>query len=92
LAIPDYFTVANALAGGGPEPMAATVSFTVAWGGELSRLSARSEDVGFAGEFVVNTAILSWTAENADGFSFQAAPFDDGFAMVGSMRNGSFFS
>jgi hypothetical protein len=92
LAVPDYFNVVNALAGGGPDPVAATVSFTVAWSGELSRLNPSSEEVGFAGDFVVNTAVLSWTAENADGFSFRADPFDGGFAMVGSMRNGSFFS
>jgi hypothetical protein len=92
LQIPDYFTVMNGIVGGGPEPDAATVSFTVEWGGGGERNSWRNTEQMWDGDFIANTATLSWTAENANGFSFTADPYDVGFAQVGAMRNGSFFN
>lgn len=92
LQMPDYFNVVNAIAGGGPDPVPATVSFTVEWSGEEDRRAGRNTEQMWDGDFVVNTATLSWSAENADGFSFTADPYDVGFAQVGAMRNGSFFN
>jgi hypothetical protein len=91
LEISDSFNIVNALAGGGPTPVPATVSFDVEWSGEQERFSLRNEELRFAGDFVLNTATLSWSAENEDGFSYKADPLSVGFAELGSMRNGRFF-
>ena len=89
--VPDYFTLPNALVGGGPEPVMATVSIQCEWmaGGEARSL--RNKDERWEGDFFVNTATLSWSAQNPDGFTYTADPYTGGFATVGTMRNGSFF-
>ena len=90
--VPDYFNVMNGIVGGGPDPVSATVSFDMEWRGEIERRSLRNSAQSWDGDFVINTATLSWSAENPDGFTFMADPLDVGFAQIGRMRNGRFFS
>ncbi len=85
----DYFNVVNAFFCGPNVP--ATTSFAVEWHGVQERYNIRNREVGYAGQFVVNSARLSWEATNADGYHYQAEPFDMGFALVGKMRNGVFY-
>jgi hypothetical protein len=51
----------------------------------------------FGGEFVENQVRVSWSASNANGFSYTANPGDlstsfNGFAELAHEQNGSFFS
>jgi hypothetical protein len=104
LQILDFGTIANALFGGGPPPVPATVSFVVRWsegaGGEgegeedLDRVHVVNASDGHAGVFVRNTAQMEWSATVGD-FDFVSAPIDtssSSFAEVGHERNGTFFS
>lgn len=85
----DYFDVINAFFCGPSVP--ASTSLNLEWGGVTDRYNIRNEDVGFAGQFAVNSATLEWSASNSDGYNFDADPFSIGFAVVGEMRNGVFF-
>jgi hypothetical protein len=92
VSIADYGNVVNALTGRSGVP--ALVSFEVQWRKVLSRINIRNDEIGFAGLYVHNTAILKWSSSQA-GFAFDANPFDSavnpGFALVGKTRNGAFF-
>jgi hypothetical protein len=96
LPILDYRDIANALFGGGPAPIAGTVSFKVAWSGVKERLNIKNTDPvygGFAGEFVRNSAQMEWTATVGD-YHFVSAPLatsSSSFAEIGKERNGVFF-
>lgn len=90
LEVPDFFTVPNSLMGGGPDPVTAVVSFDIQWDQEIERYSLNNEELAYAGDFVDCVSTLSWTSENPDGFTYSADPFDSGYAMIGTMRNGSF--
>jgi hypothetical protein len=50
----------------------------------------RNATVGFAGEYIRNTATLVWSASETN-FSFQSDPAGSGFATIGHERNGVFF-
>ncbi len=92
----DYGDIGNALFGGGPAPIAGTVSFEVAWSGGDERVNIRNTDPvygGFAGTFLRGVAQMEWTATVGD-FSFVSAPLatsSSSFAELGHERNGSFF-
>jgi hypothetical protein len=92
----DYTTIVNALFGGGPPPIAGTVSFKIVWSGVQQRVNIRNTNQvygGFAGEFFRNTAKMEWTATVGD-LSFASDPLATSssvFAEIGHERNGSFF-
>jgi hypothetical protein len=50
--------------------------------------------VGFAGEFVLCQATMTFSASRADGFSFVSdpSPTTSAFAQLGHERNGVFFT
>ena len=92
----DYSNIPNALFGGGPPPVAGTVSFKVAWRGVNQRVNIKNTDPaygGFAGEFIRNAAQMEWTA-TVGNLTFASAPLatsSSSFAEIGHERNGSFF-
>jgi hypothetical protein len=88
LDLEDYGNVGNALGDGPSVP--ATVSFDANWSGAAEQVKIRNHDTGFAGEYVHNTATLTWSASES-GFSFTADPLTSGFAEIGHERNGVFF-
>jgi hypothetical protein len=88
LEIEDYFTVGNALVDG--PSVEAIVSFDVNWSGVDARVKLRNTSTDFAGEFIRNSATLSWSAVES-GFSFASDPLDSHFGEVGHERNGVFF-
>jgi len=96
VAILDYGNIPNALFGGGPAPIAGTVSFKVLWSGVNERLNIKNTDPvfgGFAGEFVRNSAQMEWSAAVGD-YTFVSDPLvasTSSFAEIGHERNGSFF-
>jgi len=96
VAVLDYGNIGNALFGGGPLPIPATVSFKVVWSGVNQRVNIRNTDPvygGFAGEFVRNSAQMEWTA-TVGGLTLVSDPISTSsslFAEIGQERNGSFF-
>ena len=77
----------------------ATVSFDVVWSGPITRqVSVTNGTNGdqFQGSYVENQASVTWSASNANGFSFTANAGDfstsvSPFAELGQEQNGSFF-
>jgi hypothetical protein len=88
LEIEDYHDVVNALQDGPSVP--ATVSFDVTWSGNALRMKIQNSDVGFAGQYVRNSATAVWSAGESD-FRFHSNPLTSGFATIGHHRNGTFF-
>jgi hypothetical protein len=94
IVVTDYGDYGNALFGGGPPPVPATVSFEVQWSGVAERVNVVNPTDGFAGEFVRNSAQMAWSATVGD-YSFVSAPASTSssiFAEVGHERNGVFFA
>jgi hypothetical protein len=92
----DYGTIPNALFGGGPSPVAGSVSFKVIWSGVGQRVNIKNTDPvygGFEGEFIRNTAQMEWTASvgNYTFVSDALATSSSSFAEIGHERNGFFF-
>lgn len=88
----DYHDIINALKNG--PGVAATASFTLRWSGVLDLFELRDETHRFRGQYIQDTAIVSWSAENANGFVFTTdpgAPQANLFSMIGRERNGVFF-
>jgi len=96
VAVIDYGDIGNALFGGGPTPVPASVSFKVAWSGVGERVNIKNSDPvfgGYAGEFIRNTAQMEWTGTAGD-YTFVSDPLatsSSAFAEIGRERNGSFF-
>jgi len=97
----DYFTKPNAF---GPNWatnfVGATASFDVVWSAPVTRRldfqDATNVDQ-FSGTYMEDQASVTWSASNANGFSFTANPGDlstsfNGFAELAHEQNGSFFS
>jgi hypothetical protein len=94
VAVQDFGDFSNALFGGGPPPVPATLSFDVRWSGLNERVEIINSAQGFRGKFVRNQAQMSWSAIVGD-FKFVSGPASTSssvFAEVGSERNGSFFA
>jgi hypothetical protein len=92
----DYGTLVNAIFGGGPPPVAGTVSFKVQWSGVNQRVNIRNADPvfgGFAGEVVRNSAQMEWSATvgNLVLVSDPLGTSSSSFAQIGQERNGVFF-
>ena len=102
LAITDYHDFFNAVAGGGPDPVPAHVSFDVSWGGGGDRRKIRDADFDFGGQYVPGPATISFSAANdGTGVTYTSIPAGQynpgpeqggaGSPAVGHERNGTFF-
>src|SRR5215471_9232119 len=91
--VEDYHTLKNALLDGPSDP--ASVSFVIRWQGVKARVEVRDFDLGFAGQFIEDSATVEWSASvPSTGFSFTSDPATTSktvFAEIGSERNGVFF-
>jgi hypothetical protein len=87
----DFGNIPNAL-GNGPS-VAATISYDLEWSGVSQRTQVRDDAQGYAGQFLLTDATINWTAQAANGFSFNAdvAGQTTAFAQLGHERNGVFF-
>jgi hypothetical protein len=96
LALSDFFTIPNALFRfQTPASVPAVCSFDIQWSGPVTdRSHVDDPDVGFAGEFLLNQATMTWSAVRDDGFRFVSdpSPTTSAFAQLGQMRNGVFFA
>lgn len=72
----------------GGEGIPAKVSFVCQWSAGGGKVAWDDDEAGFAGDFFINRATLSWSAQNEDGYSFVADPFSEGFALSGTTSNG----
>src|SRR5438128_6921310 len=71
-----------------------TVSFDIRWSGPVTdRAHVKDPNVGFAGEFVLSQATMTWSATNANGFRFRSDPSGTTsvFAQLRHMRNGDYY-
>lgn len=95
LEVRDFFNIPNALFHlQTPVSEPATISFNIDWSGPVTNRSHVSDpNVGFSGEFFLNTATMTWSASKPGGFHFKshAAGTTSFFAQLGRMRNGVFF-
>jgi hypothetical protein len=101
LALDDYFTKAIAF---GPNfesaDVSATASFDVVWSSPVTRQLNFQDTTHldqFGGEYVEDQASVTWSASNANGFSFTANPGNfstsfNAFAELAQEQNGTFFS
>jgi hypothetical protein len=91
----DFFNIPNALFRFlKPVSVGAICSFDIRWSGPVTNRSHVSDPtVGFAGEFVLSQATMTWSAATDDGFRFVSDPSGttSAFAQLGHMRNGVFF-
>ena len=88
----DFHTYCNNFAHGSSLP--ATVSFTLRWSGATKQFRVRDETTGFSGEFVQTGATMEWVATE-DEAVYASAPAGTShsiFAVIGTERNGVFFS
>ena len=93
IGVRDFHDIENALFGGGPPPVPATVSFDVRWSGIQERVRITNPAQGFKGKYVRNHARMQWSAM-VGGFRFVSAPLSTSssvFAELGREHNGSFF-
>ena len=89
----DYFTLENALIGGGPPPAPAVVSFTVVWHAVGERMRFDNAAQQFRGVFRLAEGQTEWSACTED-FTFQSAPLETSTtegAELGWERNGAFY-
>ena len=91
----DFFNIPNGLFRFlNPVSVEATISFDIRWSGPVTdRSHVTDPTVGFAGEFVLSQATMTWSVATADGFRFVSDPSGTTsvFAQLGHMRNGVFF-
>ena len=92
LALQDFFNIPNALFRfQDPVSVNARCSFDVRWTGPVTSRGGVSTP-GSTGELVMTSATMTWSASNADGFSFvsDASPTTSAFAQLGKISNGVF--
>ena len=99
LAVTDYGTLANSIAGGGAPGVSgpgipSTVSFEVNWHDVLTTQVVRNTTLNFEGTFKQTNANIEWSMRNANGFHFRANPSGQTTvaALLGRERNGVFFT
>jgi hypothetical protein len=88
----DYQTRKNALYGGGPAPLVGEVSFEIAWFSGTTPVAISNPTAGFAGNFIVTSAQIAWTA-SVGAYTFSSAPAETStsyVAVIGQETNGSF--
>jgi hypothetical protein len=93
LAVQDYFNIPNALFRFlSPPSVDASCSFDIRWSGPVTSRGLVTGPLGSAGHLVMSHATMSWSATNAQGFSFQSdhSKTTSVFAQLGHVRNGVF--
>jgi len=92
VSVGDYFNIPNGLFHF-LSPVPSTCSFDIQWSGPVTdRSQVNDPTVGFAGEFVLSHAAMTWSAASQGGFRFESDPSTtSAFAQLGHMRNGVFF-
>jgi hypothetical protein len=91
LDLDDYFTIENALFGGGPGEVSAAASFDVEWSGATGGGSASDATNDFTLEWVMTGSTMAWTVESGDATYTSTEVTATPFAIVGKERNGVFF-
>jgi hypothetical protein len=95
LHVRDFFNIPNALFHlQTPLSLPATISFDIDWSGPVTNRSHVTDStIGFSGDFILNTATISWSASHPDGWHFKTdkSKTTSVFAQLGRMRNGVFF-
>ncbi len=91
LDLQDFFTVENALFGGGPEEVPATASFDVEWSGATGSGSVSDTTDDFALRFVTTGTTMDWTVDSGGATYASTGVTATLFATVGKERNGIFF-
>ena len=92
LALQDFFNIPNALFRfQNPVSVNARCSFDVHWTGPVTSRGG-VDTPGSAGELVMTSATMTWSASNDDGFSFVSdpSPTTSAFAQLGKISNGVF--
>jgi hypothetical protein len=87
----DFHDLVNTLNRGPSVP--ADVSFRILWSGVKTRVMLRDTTNQFTGNFIEDTATVSWSSHQ-EGFKFVSAPASTStslFAEIGRERNGVFF-
>ncbi len=87
----DFFTIENALFGGGPTPVPASVSVDVSWSGATSRDAVEDDVNDFSYKFVESSAFMKWSVTSGAATYMSSGPPTSVFAVVGKERNGVFF-
>jgi len=93
LNLKDYFNIPNALFRFlAPSSVDATCSFDINWTGPVTSRGSVSSPAGSVGELVMTKATMTWSAHNAQGFSFVSNPAGTTsvFAQLGKVSNGVF--
>jgi len=91
----DFFDIPNALFQfESPVSVEATCSFDVRWIGPVTDRSPVTAPPGSSGELVLSEATMTWSASNAQGFSFvsDSTGTTSVFAQLGRVSNGVFFN
>ena len=86
----DHFNIVNALQDGASNSV---TSFEVHWAPGVKHFKVPDRDAGMAGELIMNTATMVWSAES-NGVAYQSGPRDTSASIsgqVGHERNGVFF-
>jgi hypothetical protein len=93
LAVKDWFDIPNALLRfEDPVSSDATCSFDIHWSGPVTSRGAVTGPPGSSGQLVMSQATMTWSASNAQGFSFQSdpSPTTSVLAQLGHVQNGVF--
>jgi hypothetical protein len=93
LALTDFFDIPNALFRfEDPVSSPATCSFDIHWSGPVTSRGAVTASPGSTGQLIMNSATMTWSASNAQGFSFVSDPSGTSsfFAQLGHVQNGIF--
>jgi hypothetical protein len=86
----DFFNIGNALFGGGPSPVPATVSFDVEWSGKSSTGMVDDATNDFTLNFVQGMATMSWSVSSGGAIYSSTGPTTSVFAQIAKERNGFF--
>ncbi len=86
----DFFNIGNALFGGGPTPVPATVSFDVEWSGKSSAGMVDDAANDFTLNFVQGTATMTWSVMSGSAVYSSTGPTTSVFAQIAKERNGFF--
>jgi hypothetical protein len=92
LAVRDFFNIPNALFRFlTPASVGASLTFDIQWSGPITSKSPVTTP-GSSGELELCQATMTWSANNALGFSFVSdpSPTTSFFAQLGRVKNGVF--
>jgi hypothetical protein len=93
VALNDFFNIPNALFRfQHPVSVGATASFDIHWSGPVTSRGPVTASPGSAGELVMSSATMTWSARNDSGFTFSSNPSGttSAFAQIGHVQNGVF--